>query len=105
MKFEPKISGTKVTDFHITPIYGDQFLLLSQAQKIIKRQETMNFLLDNFRFNKCGNEIDYPNEWVAILDYDTIYKISIMENYPEYEKEMIEYFGENWTKHYIRFNH
>ena len=32
MNFEPKISGTKVTDFHITPIYGDQFLLLSQAQ-------------------------------------------------------------------------
>ena len=105
MKFEPKLSGTKVTDFHITPIYGDQFLLLSQAQKIIKRQETMNFLLDNFRFNKCGNEIDYPNEWVAILDYDTIYKISIMENYPEYEKEMIEYFGVNWLNYYIRFNH
>ncbi len=105
MKFEPKLSGTKVTDFYITPIYGDQLLLLSQAQKIIKRQETMNFLLDNFRFNKCGNEIDYPNEWVAILDYDTIYKISIMENYPEYEKEMIKYFNENRLDYYIRFNH
>ena len=105
MNFEPKISGTKVTDYRITPIFGDQFILLSEAQKIIKRQETMNFLLDNFRFNKCGNEIDYPNEWVAILDMDTIYKISIMENYPEYEKEMIDYFGVRWMDDYIRFNH
>ena len=105
MKFEPKISGTRVTDFSITPIFKDQYVLLSEAQKIIKRQETMNFLLDTFRFSKCGNEKDYPNEWVAILDYDTIYKMSIMENYPNYEKEMVEYFGENWLEHYIRFNH
>lgn len=105
MNFEPKISGTKVTDYRITPIFGDQFILLSEAQKVIKHQETMNFLLDNFRFNKCGNEIDYPNEWVAILDMDTIYKISIMENYPEYEKEMIDYFGVKWMDDYIRFNH
>ena len=105
MNFEPKISGTKVTDFSITPIFKDQFVLLSEAQKVINRQETMNFLLDNFRFHKCGNEIEYPNEWVAVLDYDTINKISIMENYPEYEKECIDYFGEEWYNHYIRFNH
>ena len=55
MKFESKISGTRVTDFDITPIFEEQFVFLSEAQKIIKRQETMDFLLDEFRFSRCGN--------------------------------------------------
>lgn len=105
MKFESKISGTRVTDFDITPIFEEQFVFLSEAQKIIKRQETMDFLLDEFRFSRCGNQKQYPNEWMAILDYDTILKLSILEHYPEYEKEMIDYFGNEWLKHYIRFNH
>ena len=103
MNFEPRISGTTVTDFKIDCIFNKQIILLSQAMKTIKRQETMDFLLDTFRFSKCNE--NYPNEWYAILDYDTIYKLSVMENYPEYEKEFIDYFGENWFKHYIRFNH
>lgn len=103
MKFEPKISGTRVADFNIKPIFSEQIVLLSNAMKTIKRQETMDFLLDTFRFNKCNE--NYPNEWYAILDFDTIFKLSVMENYPEYEKEFIDYFGENWVKHYIRFNH
>lgn len=106
MKFEPKISGTKVTDFKIdTPIY-DRIYYLDELLKIIKRQETMNFILDEFRFYKCeeGNP-EYEGRWYIFFDSDSRYKIAILENYPEYEKEMIEYFGENWTKHYIRFNH
>lgn len=103
MKFEPKISGTKVTDFDIKPIFSEQIVLLSDAMKTIKRQETMNFLLDTFRFNKCNE--NYPNEWYAILDFDSIYKLSVMENYPEYEKELIDFFGEKWYRIYIRFNH
>lgn len=105
MKFEPKISGTRVTEFKITPIFKEQIIFLSEAQKVIKRQETMDFLLDEFRFNKCHNQEKYPNEWAAVLDYDTIYKLSILENHPDYEEEMKEYFGENWLQHYIRFNH
>lgn len=103
MRFEPKISGTRVEDFDIKPIFHKQIVLLSDAMKTIKRQETMDFLLDTFRFSKCNE--NYPNEWYAILDFDTIFKLSVMENYPEYEKEFIDYFGEGWLKHYIRFNH
>lgn len=103
MRFEPKISGTRVTDFNIEPIFKSQFIMLSKAMKTIKRQETMDFLLDTFRFTKCNE--NYPNEWYAIIDFDTDYKLAILENYPEYEKEMIDYFGEKWYKHYIRFNH
>jgi hypothetical protein len=103
MTFEPKISGTRVEGFSITPIFAKQIVLLSDAQKVIKRQETMNCLLDNFRFTKCNE--NYPNEWYAILDFDTIFKLSVLENYPEYEKEFIDYFGKSWFKQYIRFNH
>ena len=103
MKFEPKISGTRVEDFNIKPIFSEQIILLSDAMKTIKRQKTMDFLLDTFRFSKCNE--NYPNEWYAILDFDTIFKLSVMENYPNYEKEFIDYFGDKWYNHYIRFNH
>ena len=103
MIFEAKISGTKVTGFNITPIFNKQIISLSEVQKVIVRQETMDFLLDNFRFIK-SNE-NGPGEWYTIIDFDTDYKLAIMENYPAYEQEMIRYFGEKWFKHYIRFNH
>ena len=103
MIFEAKISGTKVTGFDITPIFNKQLILLSEVQKTITQQKTMDFLLDNFRFTKCNE--NYPGEWYAIIDADTDCKLAIMENYPNYEQEMIAYFGEKWFKHYIRFNH
>lgn len=100
MKFEPKISGTKVTDFRIHPIFCTQIITLNDCQKLLYRQESMDFILDTFRFSLCKD-----GEWRAVIDFDTDYKIAILENYPEYEQEMIDYFGENWLKHYIRFNH
>lgn len=103
MKFEEKISGTKITDFNITPIFDSQTILLSDCQKIVHKQETMNWILDTLRFSKCNE--NYPNEWYAIIDWDSVLKLSILENYPDYEKEMIDYFGKGWLKHYIRFNH
>ena len=103
MKFEAKISGTKVTDFNITPIFCRQIISLSEIQKTITQQKTMDFLLDNFRFIKSN--ANGAGEWYTIIDFDTDYKLAIMENYPDYEQEMIDYFGEKWFKHYIRFNH
>ena len=103
MKIETKISGWSIREFDIKPIFDKQFVWLSDAMKIIKRQETMNFLLDEFRFSKGCEEKE--GDWLAILDWDTIMKLSVMENYPEYEKEFTDYFGENWAKHYLRFNH
>ena len=100
MKFEGKISGVSVTDFNITPIFKGQIVNLTDCLTIIKRQETMDFLLDTFRFSLCKD-----GQWRAVLDWDTIFKISILENYPNYEEELINYFGENWLKHYIRFGH
>ncbi len=103
MKFETKISGVRVTDYEIESIFDTQFVWLSEIMEKIHRQETMNFILDEFRFYK--GEAEKENDWICIFDWDTIEKISIMEKYPQYEKEMIDYFGKNWLKHYIRFNH
>lgn len=100
MKFEPKMSGTTVTDFRINPIFCLQIITLDECQKLLYRQESMDFILDNFRFSLCAD-----GEWRAIIDHDTDYKIAILENYPKYEEEMIAYFGKDWLKHYIRFNH
>lgn len=101
MKFEPKMSGTRVTDYSIEEIFDSQYITLTECLEKIHRQETMNYLLDTFRFTVS----DDGKIWFAIIDMDTNYKVAILEKYPEYEKEMIDYFGENWLKHYIRFNH
>lgn len=103
MTFEPKISGTRVTDFEIKGIFIPPVVWLSDAMRTLKHQETMDFLLDEFRFYKGSEERE--GDWFTFIDGDTNYKVSILENYPDYEKEMIEYFGEKWLKHYIRFNH
>lgn len=100
MKFEPKISGTTVTEFKIKPIFDNEIITLSSLIEKVKKQETANFILDTFRFTICSD-----GEWRAIFDWDTIMKISILENYPEYESVLRDYFGENWIEHYIRFNH
>lgn len=103
MKFEGKISGTKVSEFEITSIFDSQFVWLSEVMEKIQNQKAMDFILDTFRFSK-GRE-EKSHDWCAILDWDSIMKISVLENYPEYEKEFIDYFGEEWLKQYIRFNH
>lgn len=103
MKFTTKISGTTVTDFNIKPIFTSQFVWLSEIMEKIQSQKAMNYIFDTFRFTKGSEERSH--DWVAIFDYDTIYKITILEAYPEYEEELHAYFGENWLDQYIRFNH
>lgn len=103
MTIETKISGWSISDFNIEPIFNDQYVWLSEAMEKINKQNAMDYILDNFRFYK--GEAEKKGDWCAIFDFDTIYKISIMENYPQYEKELIEYFGEKWMNNYLRFNH
>ena len=104
MTFEPKLSGTKVTGFKIKPIFDNQFVSLDTVIATVHKQETMNWILDKLRFTK-GDVIDGRQTWWCIMDWDTIYAMSVLENYPEYEKEFVDRFGEKWYNHYIRFNH
>lgn len=100
MKFEQKISGTKVTEFgEIEMLFDDEFITLADVMQKVKKQEVADWLLDNIRFT-IGSRT-----WFATLDYDTIYKLSIWHNHPDKLEELKAYFGENWMNHYIRFNH
>ena len=101
LNIESKISGWKVIGFETKPVFSNQVVSLEECMKIIKKQKTMDFILDTFRFSK-GRE---DGHWFAILDWDTIMKISIMETNPEEEKQLKECFGEDWIKNYLRFNH
>ena len=56
MKFEGKISGTKVSEFEITPIFDSQFVWLSEVMEKIQNQKAMDFILDTFRFSKGREE-------------------------------------------------
>lgn len=103
MKFKTKISGTSVTDFDIEPLFNSQFVWLSEIMEKVHTQKAMDYIFETFRFTKGYEE--KANDWVAIFDYDSIYKITILENYPGYEEELLGYFGENWLNQYIRFNH
>ena len=104
--FDPKISGTRVTGTEIDEvmhniIFASQFISLKDCIRKIHRQESMNWLLDTLRFSKG----EHAGDWCAIIDWDSIAKLTILEKYPEVEKQFIEYFGENWMERYIRFNH
>ena len=99
MKFIPKMSGTRVEDYDIIPLFDNNYFDLKKVAEVVTRQEVMDWILTHVEFNRGSN-----NNWYGIVDYDTLYKLSILENYPEYEKEMVEHFGDNWMNHYIRFN-
>lgn len=101
IKIESKISGWSITGFKTKPIFDNQIISLEECMKTIKQQKAMDFILDTFRFSKSMKE----GTWVAILDWDTIMKISIMETNPEEKKQLEMHFGENWIKQYLRFNH
>lgn len=101
IKIENKISGWKVTGFETKPVFSGQIIFLEECMKTIKRQKTMDFILDNFRFSKGMEE----GTWFTTIDWDTIMKISIMETNPEEEKQLEECFGEDWINCYLRFNH
>ena len=107
MQFESKISGTKVTGFEIIPIFTSQFVSLADVIALDLKQETMDYILDTLRFSRGERTEENKGEciWYCIMDWDTIYKLSVLENYPEYAEEFEDYFGNNWMNHYIRFNH
>ena len=106
IKFTSKISGTQVTGSEIDKVlnncvFDSQLITLKDCIKNIRRQESMNWLLDTLRFTKSTN----GKFWWATIDWDSNAKLTVLEKYPEVEKQFIEYFGESWMKHYIRFNH
>ena len=100
MKFEPLISGVRVTEFKIECPINRRLVTLQECMEKFHRQETMDFVLDTYRFTLCED-----GEWRTTFRLDDLYKIAVLESYPQYEKELIKYFGDEWLKYYIRFEH
>lgn len=101
LNIETKMSGWKITGFETKPVFNSQIISLEECMKTIKKQKTMDYILDRFRFSKGMKD----GTWFTTMDWDTIMKISIMETNPEEEKQLEEHFGNSWTTIYLRFNH
>lgn len=106
INFDPKISGVRVTGSEIDEVlenlvFDSQFITLNSIQEKIHRQESMNWILDTLRFTKSAD----GKNWFATISWDSIAGLTVMEKYPEVEKQFNEYFGESWMNRYIRFNH
>lgn len=107
MKIEPKISGWAISDFDIKifPHYGDEFVTLKDIDNLSKR--SAQWILDNY------NLVAFKKETVGchygvLMDTDDMYKVAIMESYPELEQELADYFNPafgDWRKCYLRFGH
>ena len=106
MKFEPKISGVSVSEFgpiKRIPTIAEEIVSLKQIDNLSQR--TAQWILDTYNIVSLNPERADDCHYGVIMRGDDIVKASILENYPELEKELIEYFGENWLKYYIRFGH
>ena len=99
MKLTNCISGIRVEDFDIDPVFESWFITLDQVTARIHTQKAMDYILDKFRFS-AGRDC-----WFITINHDEIYKISIMERHPDLDKELTEKVGENWPDYYLRFNH
>lgn len=101
MNIESKMSGWKVTNFETKPIFDNEIISLADCVAKIHKQESMDFILDTFRFSKGQKE----GTWFAVIDWDTIMKISILETNEQEAAQFKEIFGKDWYKRYLRFNH
>jgi len=107
MKFEPKISGVRVTDYgkiKVFPHLLDQIVTLHDINNLTNKR-AVQFILDTYNMVSLNAEHANGASWGAIMSYDDILKVSILENHPDLEAELQDYFGDNWLQHYIRFNH
>ena len=116
MKIESLMSGWRITEYGELNYPCDDNVCLTQLDRM--KPKTVKWILDNYNFNqyrdiderfatlfKLPKEVIGHNIMMAGLDIDDVKKIAIMENHPDLEKQLIERFGENWARYYLRFNH
>lgn len=105
LNIESKISGWSISGYgHLELLFDSQFITLDECAEKVQKQETMNYILDTLRFSK-GQNARGEKVWFCTMDYDTIYKLTILDKYPHLASELVEYFGGNWLNLYLRFGH
>lgn len=104
MKIEPKMSGWTITEYSIDvsklPFKEFPYLIYLDECLKLNNEKSMEYILENATFVKSSE-----GRWGSLFGNDGIMKIAILEFYPEYEAQLIEYFGEDWVNYYLRFNH
>lgn len=104
LEFEGLMSGIRVLNYEeIKPIseqietcwsytisYKDLAQLTPKGAKYIMQH-----------YNFYGNDTNF----VTSFSPDEDYIIGIINNYPEYEEQLIKRFGEKWHNYYLRFGH
>lgn len=107
MKIEPKISGWSISDIDIKifPHLHSEIVTLNDIDKLSKR--AAQWIFDHYNLVELNPEIAGCHFGV-LMSYDDMFKVSIIESYPEIEQELIKYFKpvyDDWTKCYLRFGH
>ena len=107
MKIESKISGWAISDCEITmfPHFRDCIVTLNDINNLSAR--SAQWIFDNYNLVELNHELTGCNFGV-LMRRDDMYKVSIMEYYPEIEAQLIEYFNDifgDWRKCYLRFFH
>ena len=107
MVIESKISGWAISDCEITmfPHFRDCIVTLNDIDNLSAR--SAQWIFDNYNLVELNRELTGCNFGV-LMRRDDMYKVSIMEYYPEIEAQLIEYFNDifgDWRKCYLRFFH
>lgn len=107
MKIESKISGWRISDYEINvfPHYGNGIVTLRDIDKLSKR--SAQWIFDNYNLVQFHNG-KMDSHFGVLMDGDDVMKVSIMESYPDYEKQLADYFNDSfgdWRKCYLRFGH
>lgn len=105
MKIESCISGWRLTEYDIKPFTSTNSCVISLKQIDRLSIRSAQWIFDHYYLVHIGNDPSYGCNYGVFMKPDDIMKVSIMENYPEYEKQLTDYFGEKWDTHYLRFNH
>lgn len=107
MKIEPKISGWAISDFNInlSELFPNDYVTLLDIDKLSKR--SAQWILDHYNLVAFKKEL-VGCHYGVLMDTDDMCKVAIMENYPELEQELADYFNPSfgdWRKCYLRFGH
>ncbi len=107
MKIEPKISGWSISDVSIKifPHFFDHIVTLNDIDKLSLR--SAQWILKHYDIVELKPE-KTGCRFGVLMSTDDMKKISIMESYPEIEKELADHFNPSfgdWTKCYLRFGH
>ena len=107
MKIESKISGWSISgvDIKIFPHFFDHIVTLNDIDKLSQR--SAQWIFDHYNLVELNPE-KVGCHFGVLMTTDDMNKVSIMENYPEIEKELADYFNPSfgdWTKCYLRFGH